>query len=133
MSERLYEILLIANPELGDPEIDALVEQIQGYIEKEGANVQKVERWGKKRLAYLVKKHREGFYVLFLVDAGGGELREIERRIRVTDGVLKFISVRVDVELRKAERRKARRVAEEDKKRQRQAARAAAASSQGVQ
>jgi small subunit ribosomal protein S6 len=134
VSERLYEILFIADPTLGEPELEALVEQVQGYIEKEGGRIERVEKWGKKRLAYLVKKHREGYYVLFVVGGGGAMLREVERRLRVTVGVIKFISVRVDEDLRKAEACKAQRAAEEQKKRARQAARTAATSVQeGVQ
>ena len=119
MSERVYEILFIADPNLGEPEVDALTTQIQGYVEKEGGRIQKVEKWGKKRLAYVIGKHREGSYVLVVIEAKASLVKEVERRIRVTDGVVKFITVRVDEELRKAERRKARRAVEDDKRRAR--------------
>ncbi|HEX6737779.1 MAG TPA: 30S ribosomal protein S6 [Vicinamibacteria bacterium] len=117
MSDRVYEILFIADPNLGEPEVDTLTTQVQGYIEKEGGRIQKVEKWGKKRLAYLVKKQREGSYVLLSVEGGAALVKEVERRLRVTDGVLKFLTVRVDEELRKAEGRKARRAVEEAKRR----------------
>lgn len=119
MSDRVYEILFIADPNLVEPEVDALTAQLQGYIEKEGGKVQKVEKWGKKRLAYLIRKHREGSYVLITLGADATSVKEVERRIRVTDGVIKFMTVRVDEDLRKAERRKARRGAAEEKKRSR--------------
>ena len=119
MSERVYEILFIADPNLGEPEVDALTATVQGYVEKEGARVQKVEKWGKKRLAYLVKKQREGSYVLLTVEGKAAIIKELERRIRVTDGVLKFITVRVDEELKKADRRRARRAVEESKRKDR--------------
>lgn len=131
MSDRTYEILLIADPNLGDPEVDALVALIEGYFQKEGGRIQKVERWGKKRLAYLVGRHREGFYVLFVVEGTGQLLREVERRLRVTEGVIRFLSVRVDDDLRKAERQKARRATEEARRRKRTAARSAA-SQEGI-
>lgn len=124
MSERLYEILFIADPNLGEPEVDALATQVQGYVEKEGGRLQKLEKWGKKRLAYMIGKHREGSYVLLVVEGKTALVKEVERRMRVTDGVVKFMTVRVDEELRKADRRKARRGAEDDKKRGRLAARA---------
>lgn len=117
MSDRTYEILFIADPNLGEPEVDALTTLVQGYAEKEGGRISKVEKWGKKRLAYIVHKHREGSYVLLTVEGGPTLVKEVERRIRVTDGVIKFITVRVDEELRKAERRKARRAVEEAKRR----------------
>ena len=126
MSERLYEILFIADPNLGEPEVDSLAAQVQGWVEKEGGRVEKLEKWGKKRLAYIVKRHREGSYVLLVVHAPAALVREVERRLRVTDGVIRFISVRVDEELKKAELRKAKRGAAEEKKRRRVAQRTAA-------
>ena len=116
MSDRVYEILFIADPNLGEPEVDALTEHIQGFAEKEGGRIQKVEKWGKKRLAYNIRKHEEGYYVLLVIEGPGALIKEVERRIRVTDGVVKFITVRVDEDLRKAESRKARRAKEEAKR-----------------
>ena len=119
MSERVYEILFIADPNLGEPEVDALTATVQGFLEKEGAKIQKVEKWGKKRLAYLIGKHREGSYVLLVVEAKASVVKEFERRIRVTDGVVKFMTVRVDEELKKADRRRARRAADDEKRKAR--------------
>lgn len=128
MSDRVYEILFIADPNLGEAEVDALTAQVQGFVEKEGGRIQKVEKWGKKRLAYLVGKHREGSYVLVVAEGGAALVKEVERRIRVVDGIIRYVTVRVDEELRKAERRKAARSEREAKKRQRIASRSAAAS-----
>jgi small subunit ribosomal protein S6 len=123
VSERVYEILFIADPNLGEPEVDALTAQVQGYVEKEGGRIQKVEKWGKKRLAYVVGKHREGYYVLLVVEGSAAMVKEIERRIRVTDGVFRHLTVRVDDDLRKAETAKRKRSVEDEKKRSRMAAR----------
>ena len=117
MSNRVYEILFIADPNLGEPEVEALTATIQGFIEKEGGKIQKIEKWGKKRLAYVVHRHREGSYVLIVAEGGAPLVKEVERRIRVTDGVVKFMTVRVDEDLKKAERRKALRAAEDEKRR----------------
>lgn len=119
MSERLYEILFIADPNLGEDAVTALTTQVQGFVEREGGKIQKVENWGKKRLAYLVRKQREGTYVLIVADAEAKAVKEIERRMRVLDGVLKFQTVRVDEDLKKAERQKARRTEDENRKRAR--------------
>ena len=119
VSERLYEILFIADPNLGEPELNALTAQVQGFVEKEGGKIQKVENWGKKRLAYLVRKQREGNYVLLVAESNASAVKEIERRIRVLDGILKFQTVRVDEDLKKAERQKARRTEDENRKRAR--------------
>jgi small subunit ribosomal protein S6 len=117
VSQRVYEILFIADPNLGEPEVDALTAHVQAYVEKEGGKIDKIEKWGKKRLAYLVKRHREGSYVLLVAAGGPDMMKEVERRIRVLDGVIKFMTVRVDEELKKAERRKAIRTAEDEKRR----------------
>jgi small subunit ribosomal protein S6 len=127
VSDRVYEILFIADPNLGEPEVDTLTTQVQGYVEKEGGRLQKVEKWGKKRLAYVVRKQREAYYVLLVVEGQAAIIKEVERRIRVTDGVLKFITVRVDEELRKAEGRKARRAVDDARRRERGKARPAPA------
>jgi small subunit ribosomal protein S6 len=132
VSDRTYEVLFIADPNLGEPEVDALAAHVQGYIEKEGGRVTKLEKWGKKRLAYTVGKHREGSYVLIVADGPPALVKEVERRIRVTDGVFRFLTVRVDEDLRKAERSKALRNAQDERKRARQAARGAAGEGEGV-
>jgi small subunit ribosomal protein S6 len=133
VSERIYEILFIADPNLGEAEVEALVTLVQGYVEKEGAKVQRVERWGKKRLAYVVRKQREGYYVLIVAEGKGGVLKDVDRRLRVTDGVLKFIIVRVDEELRKADGRRARRAKNDSKKRERRPAPPAVAEPEEVE
>jgi small subunit ribosomal protein S6 len=133
VSDRVYEILFIVDPNLGEPEVDALTAQVQGFAEKEGGRIQKVEKWGKKRLAYAVGKHREGSYVLIVAEGGSALVKEVERRIRVTDGIIRFITVRVDEELRRAEGRRARRAADEAKRKSRPSARPAAAEPEGVQ
>ena len=117
MSDRTYEILFIADPNLGEPEVDALAAQVQGFVEKDGGRLQKMEKWGKKRLAYDVRRRREGYYVLLVVEGTGAMVKEVERRIKVTDGIIRYLTVRVDEELRKAERRKAKRALGEEKRR----------------
>jgi small subunit ribosomal protein S6 len=127
LSDRIYEVVFIADPNLGEPEVDTLTALVQGYIEKEGGRIQRVEKWGKKRLAYVVKKHREGSYVLLVVEGGAALVKEVERRMRVTDGVIRFLTVRVDEDLRKAERRKAQRAVEDSKRKARTGGRPAPA------
>ena len=116
MSDRTYEIIFIADPDLPETEVDTIANQVQGFVEKEGGRITKVEKWGKKRLAYTVGRHREGYYVLLVAEGAGSVVKEVERRIHVLDGVIRFLTVRVDEELRKAERRKAKRAAEEAKR-----------------
>jgi small subunit ribosomal protein S6 len=123
VKDRTYEILFIADSNLSEPDVDALTAQVQGYIEKESGKVDKIEKWGKKRLAYDVGRHREGYYVLITAIGGNALIKEVERRIKVTDGIFRHITVRVDLELAKAETRKSQRAEQEKGKTARQASR----------
>jgi small subunit ribosomal protein S6 len=136
LSDRTYEIVFIADPNLGEPEVDTLTAHVQAFVEQAGGKIQKIEKWGKKRLAYDVRRHREGSYVLLAAEGGGGLVKEVERRLKVTDGIIRFLTVRVDEELRKAERRKAKRTLSEEKRKGRGSAAPAPAparESEGVQ
>ena len=106
MSQRQYEILFIAEQNLSEPEVDTLTATVKGFIEKENGTVEKVEKWGKKRLAYTIGKNREGSYVLMIANAPGSAMAEVERRMRVTDGILRFLAIRIDAEMKKADRKK---------------------------
>ena len=117
MSTRQYEILFIAEQNLGEPEVDTLTNTVKGFIEKENGTVEKVEKWGKKRLAYTIGKNREGSYVLMLANCPGSAMSEVERRMRVTDGILRFLAVRIDAEMKKADRKKAIRGKKESTRR----------------
>jgi small subunit ribosomal protein S6 len=121
LSDRTYEVLFIADPNLSETDVEALATTVSGFVEREGGKISKNEKWGKKRLAYNVGRHREGSYVLLVAEGSGPLMKEVERRMNVTDGIIRHICVRVDDELRKAERRKARRAADEPKRRARQA------------
>jgi small subunit ribosomal protein S6 len=107
--KRVYEELFIVRPDATDEEIDPLVEQLTTTIASRGGNVDKSEKWGIRKLAYRVKKYNEGNYVLLHFSAEPDAVKEIERRLRVSDMVLKFITVRIDEKMKKVEkRRKAR-------------------------
>ena len=106
MSQRQYEILFIAEQNLGEAEVDTMTATVKGFIEKENGTVEKVEKWGKKRLAYTIGKNREGSYVLMIANAPGSSISEVERRMRVTDGILRFLAIRIDAEMKKADRKK---------------------------
>ena len=103
---RIYEELFIVKPDAPEEEVDAFVEQLRGQLTTAGATVDKVEKWGKRRLAYKVDKYREGAYVLFQFSAEPGTVKELERRLRVSDVVLKFLTVRIDETLKRLEKRK---------------------------
>ena len=104
---RSYEIMFIVNPSAPEEEIDKINSQLEGIITSGGGKVEKIEKMGKRRLAYDIDKHREGFYVLFVIAANGDIIKECERRLRVMDAVIKYITVRTDEETRRFEKIKA--------------------------
>jgi small subunit ribosomal protein S6 len=101
---RTYEIMFIVNPNTPEEEVDKINSQLEGIITSGGGKVEKIEKMGKRRLAYEVNKHREGYYVLFVIAANGDIVKECERRLRVMDAVIKYISVRTDEETRRLEK-----------------------------
>lgn len=113
---RKYEIMFIVRPDVSEEEVDKLIAQMEGVVAGAGGKMDKVEKMGRRRLAYRVQRHREGFYVLFSLEGGGDTIKEFERRLKVIDTVIKFLSVRVDEELERAEKFKALRAKQEAKR-----------------
>lgn len=97
---RIYEELFIVRPDATDEEIDPLVEQLKSVITKSKGTVDKVDKWGVRKLAYRVKKRAEGNYILIQFTSGPEAVKELERRLRVSDLVLKFITVRQDLKMK---------------------------------
>src|SRR5438552_14547907 len=106
---RNYEIMFIVNPNAAEEDIDKINAQLESIITSGGGTVEKIEKMGKRRLAYEVDKHREGYYVLFVTTANGDIIKECERRLRVMDAVIKYITVRTDEEGRRLEKIKSYR------------------------
>lgn len=103
---RIYEEMFIVRPDATDEVIDPLVEIITKEVLSKEGTIDKVEKWGKRRLAYKLEKLDHGFYVLVQFSCPPSAVKEIERRLRVQDAVLKFITVRIDERLKVAEKRK---------------------------
>jgi small subunit ribosomal protein S6 len=106
---RIYEELFIVRPDSPEEEIDHLIEQLTTFIASQGGNVDKSDKWGIRKLAYRVQKRAEGFYILLQFTSNPGTVIELERRLRVSDMVMKFQSVRIDEKLKKIEKRKKER------------------------
>src|SRR5438876_334978 len=104
-----YEIMFIVSPNTTEEEVDKINGQIEAVVTAGGGKVGKVEKLGKRRLAYLVKKFREGAYVLFTIEADGAVIREAERRLRVMDAVIKYLTVRMDEDMKRLDKIKAHR------------------------
>lgn len=106
---RIYEELFIVRPDVPEEEIDQLIEQTKQVITGGGGTVEKADKWGIRKLAYRVEKREEGFYVLLQFTSGPEVVKEVERRFRVTDQVMKFLTVRIDERLKKIEKRRKQR------------------------
>lgn len=107
--QRSYEIVFIINPDAEDAEVMRLTEAAQKIITDQGGNIIKTEMMGKRRLAYEINHQRDGIYVLLEVEGSGREIAEFERRMRVNDRVLRYMTVRVDEYRRRAQKLKDRR------------------------
>lgn len=104
---RKYELIFIVRTDLPEEELGKLITQMEGVVAGHGGKVEKVEKMGRRRLAYRVQRQREGMYILFVVEGSGETVKEFERRLKVNDAVLKYLSVRIDEELKRAEKAKA--------------------------
>ncbi|HEV2205624.1 MAG TPA: 30S ribosomal protein S6 [Candidatus Acidoferrales bacterium] len=117
MEERIYDLIFICRPDTPEADIDKIVSTLEHAAADKQAKIEKTEKWGRKRMAYRVHKLREGYYVYMTLRTNHGELvKELERRLKVADPVIKYLTVRLDEELKRQaklkqhrERRAARR------------------------
>ena len=109
---RPYEILVIVDPRPTDEEVAALLTQLGEQVKSLGGEVVKMENWGKRRLAYDIRKQREGTYAVFEVSAEPAMVKEFERQLRLNESVLRFLSTRVPIR-KKARPAKTQEVLEE--------------------
>ena len=95
---RSYEIMFIVRPDVEDADLDKIIETYSGYVTGGGGTVKTTEKMGRRRLAYTVQRFNDGLYVLLIVDAPASLISEVERRLRVNEQIIKFITVRMDEE-----------------------------------
>src|ERR1700755_3088814 len=107
--KRIYEVVFIVDPSTQDEDLKRLSDGLKGIITDQGGTITKSEVMGRRQLAYKIGRSNEGIYVLFEVEGTGREIAELERRMRVNDQVMRYLTVRVDEERRRAEKLKARR------------------------
>src|SRR4029077_2832905 len=103
---RVYEEFFILKPDTVEEEVDGFVEQIQHVITNGKGTIDKTDKWGVRKLAYRVQKYSEGLYVLIQFSSNPDLVKEVERRLRVSDAVIKFITVRIDEKQKKIDKRK---------------------------
>jgi small subunit ribosomal protein S6 len=108
---RTYELMFIVRPDMTDEDLDKLISTLGSAVTASSGSIVKVEKMGKRRLAYSVRRFHDGIYVLLTVEGGGPVVLELERRLRVTEPVIKFITVRIDEEQKRLDKIKALRAA----------------------
>ena len=108
-TSRQYELVYIVTPEASDQDVADLHTQVVQIIERFKGALDKTENWGRRKLAYDIGKHREGTYVVETITGSGELMKEIDRRLRVSDAVIRHLVVRVDKELQVAERTRSAR------------------------
>lgn len=111
MAKRTYEVMYIIDPETAADKITKLNEAVGKLIEKEGGSVVRMDDIGRRQLAYPIEKKNEGHYVLFEIEGSGQEILELERRMRVNDMIIRYMTVRVDEDRKKADKLRNKREA----------------------
>ena len=107
---RRYEVAIILAPTLTEDEVEQSTETFKKAAEEKGAQIADIEQWGKRKLAYPIQKHTEGIYVIVTLEELSAEaVSELERRFKVSDSVIRFLTVRLDLDLKRAEKLKSRR------------------------
>jgi small subunit ribosomal protein S6 len=105
MKERLYDLIFICRPATPEEEIKKIIASVEHACAEKGAKIEKTEQWGTRKLAYRVAKHREGYYVYMQIHTSHDQLiPELERRLRVQDAVIKYMTIRLDEDLKRQQK-----------------------------
>ena len=114
---RKYELVYIVSPEATDEQVAEVHTQVDAVVQRLGGQLEKTENWGRRKLAYEIGRHKEGTYVLVVIHGTGELMKEIDRRLKVLDSVIRHLTVRVDEAQAVLERSKARRTATSQRRR----------------
>ncbi|HXE80592.1 MAG TPA: 30S ribosomal protein S6 [Vicinamibacterales bacterium] len=109
MSTRKYELVYVVSPEVSDDQVSALHDQVQSIVDRYNGRIERTENWGRRKLAYEIDHHKEGTYVLEVIEGSGELVKELDRRLKVLDEIIRHLIVRVDEEQRVVERLRSRR------------------------
>jgi small subunit ribosomal protein S6 len=107
--KRKYELVYVVSPEATDEQVADLHAQVEATVQRMGGQIVKTDNWGRRKLAYEIGRHKEGTYVLEVIEGGGELMKEIDRRLKVIDLVIRHLVVRVDEEQGVVERTRGRR------------------------
>jgi small subunit ribosomal protein S6 len=114
---RKYELVYVVSPDATDDQVTELQTQVEGIVQRLEGQIEKTDNWGRRKLAYEIGHHKEGTYVLHVINGSGELMKEIDRRLKVFDLVIRHLVVRVDEDERIVERRKSIRTAESRRRR----------------
>jgi small subunit ribosomal protein S6 len=117
MAGRQYELVYILPPDTTEQQVTELHQQLEAVVLSGTATIEKTENWGRKRLAYEIAHHKEGVYVLEVINGSGELMKELDRRLRVMDQVMRHMIVRVDEEKKVVDRTRTKRQAESERRR----------------
>jgi len=117
MSDRQYELVYILPPDTTDQQVTDLHGQIEQIVARMNGQIEKNETWGRRRMAYEIGHHKEGVYVLDVINGSGDLMKELDRRLKVMDQVIRHMVVRVDEEKRVVERTRTKRQTESERRR----------------
>ena len=106
---RRYELVYVVSPDATDEQVTDLHSQVDAIVQRMGGALEKTDNWGRRRLAYEIGRHKEGTYVLEVINGTGELMKEIDRRLKVTDLVIRHLAVRVDEEQQVVDRSRSRR------------------------
>ncbi len=106
---RKYELVYVVSPEATEEQVTDLHTQVEAIVQRIGGQIEKTENWGRRKLAYEIGRHKEGTYVLELIDGSGELMKEIDRRLKVSDLVIRHLVVRIDEDQSVIERMRGRR------------------------
>ena len=117
MTDRQYELVYILPPDTTEQQVAELHQQLEAIVTRLTGQIEKTENWGRRRLAYEIAHHKEGVYVLDVINGSGELMKELDRRLKVMDQVLRHLVVRVDEEKKVVERTRTKRQTESERRR----------------
>ena len=117
MADRQYELVYILPPDTTEQQVAELHEQVGQVVTRMNGQMEKNENWGRRRLAYEIGHHKEGVYVLDVINGSGELMKELDRRLRVMDQVVRHLVVRVDQEKKVVERTRTKRQSDSERRR----------------
>src|SRR5881296_2781378 len=117
MADRQYELVYILPPDTTEQQVTELHGQLEAVVSRMNGTFDRTENWGRKRLAYEIGRNKEGVYVLEVVNGSGELMKELDRRLRVMDQVIRHMVVRVDEEKKVVDRTRTKRQTESERRR----------------